>query len=223
MSAEAQQTQQEAQAAQAEATSKKKGAEVEQVEMTDGRKVDFAGKRQLIKDVTVDEAAKTVSVRFDFRNGETRTFTVPESLILRMAGHGASQKIGDETAGVKDIDDMVVAVDDIIARLEKGEWGAERKAGDGFAGSGIVIKAMVEVTKKSVDDIKAWIDAKCEALKCTKQALYASLRNPNSEIGKVIARMELEKKQKEAKYNADDLMSELTGGNTAGGDQAASQ
>jgi len=192
--------------------SKKPATEVENVSMTDGREVPFAGKRKLIKDVTVDDEAKTASVRFDFRNGETRTFAVNGPLLLRFAAHGASQKIGDETAGETDVDDMVMAVDDIIKRLSAGEWGAERKAGGGFAGAGLVVRAVSDVTGKSIDEVKTWIEEKLAALGCTRQALYASLKNPKSAVGQRYSELELEKKSKEAKYNADDLMSELTGG-----------
>jgi len=189
-------------------TSKKAPVEVEVVQMTDGREVGVAGKRRLIKEVV--ESENGAAVRFDFRNGETRQFEVPQSLLYRMAAHGASQKIGDETAGEKDVDDMVLAVDSIIERLSKGEWGAERAAaGSSFAGAGIVVKALVEVTGKSVEEIKAWIDGKIAELNCTRQALYTSLRNPSTAVGKKIAELELEKKSKEAKYDADSLVSEL--------------
>lgn len=190
-------------------TPKKAPAEVEKVAMSDGRTVEFVGKRKLLKEAIVAEDG-SASVRFDFRNGQTRTFEVPQSLFAKFAAHGASQKIGDETAGETDVDDMVVAVDDIISRLNTGEWGAERKAGGGFAGAGIVIRALTEVTGKSVEDVKAWIEDKIKSLGCTRQALYASLRNPSSTIGKKIAELELEKKSKEAKFDADELMSELT-------------
>ena len=48
--------------------------QVETVTMTDGRVVDFAGKRKLLKESSVNADGK-VQVRLDFRNGETRLFT----------------------------------------------------------------------------------------------------------------------------------------------------
>lgn len=183
---------------------KKAPAEVEKVTMTDGRVVEFAGKRKLLKEVVIN--GTSVSVRFDLRNGETRTFEVPQSLLLQFAGHGASQKIGDETAGETDVEDMVLAIDNISARLSEGEWGAERKAGGGFSGAGIVVKALVAVSGKSVEEVKAWIEGKITELKCTRQALYTSLRNPKTAIGQKISELELEKKAKEAKFDADDLV-----------------
>ena len=183
----------------------------EAVELTDGRTVEFAGKRKLRKEVIIEGGA--VSVRFDFRNGETRTFTVPESLLLDCAGHGASQKIGDDVAGVDDIDDMVVGIDAMIARLNAGSWSAERAEGDGFSGASVVIKAIAEVTGKSIDAVKTFLQSKLDQAaakgeKLTRQALYKSFRNPASKTGQVIQRLELEKTSKSS-VNSDDLLGEL--------------
>lgn len=181
--------------------------EVTQVKMSDGRTIGFAGKRKLIKDVLDD------GVRFDFRNGETRTFKIPEDLMLRLAIHGAAQKIGDETAGEEDVDDMVVAVDAMIERLGKGEWGATRAAGDGFSGASVVIRAICEATGKNVDAVKAFLQGKLDAAKAagqslTRQALYASFRQ-SSTVGPIIERLEKDKAKKSASVNADELLGEL--------------
>lgn len=188
-------------------------AERETVVMNDGREVSFAGKRKMIKEVIIENGS--VSVRFDLRNGKTKQFTVPEGMLLQFAGHGASQKIGDETAGVQDIEDIEVAVDTIIERLKAGDWTATREGGasDGFSGASIVIKALCEVTGKSVDTVKAFLQSKLDQAaakgeKLTRQGLYKSFRNPNSKTGQVIARLESEKANKSS-VNADDLLAEL--------------
>ena len=179
-------------------------AEVEQVTMTDGRTVGFAGKRKMVKE-TLEKG-----VRFDFRNGETRTFTIPDSLMTRLAVHGAAQKIGDETAGVEDVEDMVVGVDEIISRLSAGEWGAQRaSAGDSFSGASVVIRAICEATGKSVADVKAFLQKKLDGdPKLTRAALYNSFRNPSSKTGQIIERLEREKRSKTA-VDADALLGEL--------------
>lgn len=182
--------------------------EGESIQMSDGRFVTFAGKRKMLK--TVSEDSK--SVRFDFRNGETREFTIPHGEIAhKLAAHGAAQKIGDETAGVEDLGDMVIAVEAVIDRLHKGEWGATRQAGDSFSGASIVIKAVCEVTGKSVEDVKAFIEKKLASTEgLTRAALYQSFRNPASKTGQVIARLEAEKAAKKGTAaNADELLSEL--------------
>jgi len=182
------------------------------VTMKDGRTVNFAGKRKMSKEIEIKDGK--VTVRFDFVNGESRRFEVPSTLMLQCAGHGASQKIGDEAAGVEDIDDIVVAVDDIITRLNKGEWATARAAGDGFSGASLVIRAIGEVTGKSVEDVKTFLqkkldDAKTKGEELSRRDLYASFRNPASKTGIVIARLEKEKASKASKVNADDLLSEL--------------
>lgn len=183
--------------------------EVQTVTMTDGRKVDFVGKRQMLKSAEVD--GHTVHCRFDFRNGESRTFTVPGHMLGQFAAHGALQKIGDEAAGEKDVDDMVVACDSVMERLHKGEWKAVRAtAGDSFAGASVVIRAIGEVTGKTAGEVKAFLDAKLAANPgLTRRALFASFRNPQSKTGQVIARMEQEKASKQETLHADDLLAEL--------------
>lgn len=196
--------------------------EYEEVKMEDGRTVKFAGKRQIDKTVTVDEAAGTVNVRFDFRNGKTLSIgseDLTPSLQLQALGHGLSQKCGDEAAGEKDIDDIVVAIEDVMTRLKSGDWKVAREAGDSFSGSSVVIKAIGEATGKSAEEVKAFLQGKLDASKAaaeksgvkalTRAELYASFRNPNSKTGKIIARLEAEKAAKAAKVNADELLAEI--------------
>lgn len=197
-----------------EAKTKRVPPEVVTVEMSDGRMVPFTGKAKMLKDVDA-EAGK---VRFDFRNGETRSFDVEGStLLLRLACHGASQKIGDETAGEDDVDDMVLAVDSILERLGRGEWGAVRARGDGFAGASIVLRAMAEATGKPIADVKAFFENKLKAAQVrgetlTRKDLYDSVRKPGTKTGDIIARLENEKKAKAAKFDGDELANELAGG-----------
>jgi hypothetical protein len=162
--------------------------EVMKVKMQDGREVEFVGKRKLLKDVMVDGAA--VKVRFDFRNGETRTFQVPDALLLQFAGHGASQKIGDETAGEDDVDDMTLAVDELITRLNAGEWSA-KKEGGGFGGASVLVKALVEVTKKPIEEVKAFLKKSVEA-GTTYQKLNDAFAEDET-VGPVIKRLKKEK------------------------------
>ena len=63
----------------------KQETQIETVKMDDGRIVDFPGKRQILKSSVIDEQSGTVAVRLDFRNGETRLFTIPGELLLQFA------------------------------------------------------------------------------------------------------------------------------------------
>lgn len=186
--------------------------DVESVEMADGTVVNFAGKRKLIKEVVTE--GKHPGVNFYFRNGESRHFQIPHEMLADFAAHGASQKIGDETAGLDDVEDMVVAVDDIISRLERGEWAARRATGDGFSGASVVIRAICEVTGKSVSDVKEFLQSKLDKAeasghKLTRNMLYASFRNPETKTGSIIARLEQEKMKKDSGVSAADLLAEL--------------
>lgn len=182
---------------------------IETVTLTDGRIVDFAGKRKLLKESFVKDGV--VSIRLDFRNGETRTFTLPSAMVLKFAAHGAEQKLGDEIAGLADIDDAVMAIDALTERLHKGEWGITREA-NGMAGTSVLVRALVEHTGKTVEQIKTFLSAKTQAEK-------VALRN-NPKIKPIVERIEAEKASKKANVNTDALLDELGGTDTAEADVA---
>ncbi len=134
------------------------------VTMTDGRVVQFAGKRRLNKEYLIDETKFEVDeaagiiqigkggikVRLDFLNGETRTLDMPLTLIPQFAGHGGVQKAGDNLASsaaepLSD-DDMVIATDELFAEFAKGSWGKGRaEGGGGVSGASDIIRAIMEV------------------------------------------------------------------------------
>lgn len=177
-------------------------AAAEVVKMEDGREVTFAGKKRMIKTSTIDEAAQAVSVRFDFRNGKVLNFTVPPSLLLKFAAHGAEQKIGDETAGETDVDDAHLAVKDLVERLDKGEWNVARAAG-GFAGTSVLLRALVEFSGKSTEDIAAFLKGKSPA---EKQAMRAS-----PQLQPIVQKLEAEKAAKATKVDVGALFGALSG------------
>ena len=173
--------------------------QVETVTMTDGRVVDFAGKRKLLKESSVNAEGK-VQVRLDFRNGETRLFTLPDALLNKFAAHGAEQKLGDEIAGLNDVEDCVLAVDELIDRLYNGEWSVKREA-NGMAGTSVLVRALVEHTGKTVEQIKQFLSGKSQAEK-------VALRN-NPKIKPIVERIEAEKASKKANVDTDAMLGEL--------------
>ena len=181
----------------------KKEPTINTVTLTDGRIVDFVGKRKLLKasEVTPDGKIQTT---LDFVNGETRTFTIPDALLAKFSSHGAEQKLGDEIAGVDDIEDAVMAIDDLIDRLYNGEWGVARDK-SGLAGASILMRALVESTGKTADEIKKFLSDKTAAQK-------AALRT-NPKIKPIVDRLEAEKAAKSAKkadaVDTDALLNEL--------------
>ena len=171
------------------------------VAMTDGRIVTFAGKRRMLKESAIAEDG-TVSTRFDFVNGRTITFTLPTSLLQKFAAHGAEQKIGDETAGEDDVDDMVLAVEAVVERLGKGEWSA-RTEGSSMSGMSVLLKALVEFTGKTPEEVKAML---ADASHKEKLALRS-----HPPIKVIVDRIEAEKVSKVSNVDVGGLLSKLNG------------
>lgn len=199
-----------------ESKAKKTAAEVEVITMNDGRKVSFVGKRQLNKDYIVENDGAghphSVTATFDFRNGESRRLTVTKHspLLFTYAGHGLVQKAGDETAGEKDVDDMVVNVDAVLARLESGEWYKATRTGDSFAGASLVIRAIMELKGLDQATVKSFLDKKLEQTPGLSRAdLYKSFRNPTSKTAPIIQRLEQEKLLKNTKVDTDEFLEGL--------------
>lgn len=169
------------------------------VTMADGRTVAFNKKQKLIKTSTIEDGV--ISVQLDFVNGETRSFTMPGDLVLRFAAHGAEQKLGDATAGEAEVADAILAVENLIARLEAGDWTVKREAG-AFTGTSILIQALVEASGKPVEDIKAFLANK-------NQAEKLALRRSN-QLKPIIERLEAAKASKsKSTVDTDSLLGEL--------------
>ena len=177
----------------------KQETQIETVVMQDGRAVDFAGKRKLLKESIVGDDG-SVQIRLDFRNGETRLFTLPGNLMARFAAHGAEQKLGDEIAGTEDVEDCVLAVDNLIDRLYNGEWSVKRES-NGMAGTSVLMRALVEHTGKTVEQIKQFLNGKSQAEK-------VALRN-NPKIKPIVDRIEAEKASRKTNVDTDALLGEL--------------
>ena len=177
--------------------------EVEIVTMSDGRKVEFAGKRQLLKTSLSSEEGGP-AVILDFRNGASVRYQIPPTLLERFALHGAEQKLGDETAGTKDVDDMQLDVEALIERLDRGEWSIKREGG-GMAGTSILLKALVEYGGKSVEEVKAYLKDKSHN---DKLAMRGSTRKNKHGVSlkEIVERLESEKLAKGAKVDTDALL-----------------
>ena len=203
----------------AEATTKSK-TEYTEVTLTDGRVVQFAGKRKVLKETIVDKSKievadgvvqfseGAISLRIDFRNGETRTLPLPVSL-----ASSASDPMSE--------DDMVLAIDDLYTTIAKGEWSRTREGGGGgVAGASIVLRAIMEINNvgrpengKPVLDIaavKTYINgllekeaAKPEAERLGRRDFYKAFRNPATALGKRIKELEDAKAAKSVKVDGE--------------------
>jgi len=204
-----------------EQTTAKSKTEYTSVTLTDGRVVNFAGKRKVNKETVVDASkiviegdvmqisAGAISVRMDFRNGETRLLPLPLSLLAQFAGHGGEQKFGDELATTADKplseDDMVIAIDDLNALIQQGKWGAGRAAGaGGVSGASVVVQAICEATGKDLATVKAFLQKKLDSdTGLSRRALYDSFRVAGTKTGVIIKRLEEAKLAKAAVVDAD--------------------
>ena len=173
--------------------------QVEQIAMSDGRTVAFAGKRKAIKNS--DFVNGEVQVRIDFRNGVSKLFTVPSALVHQSACHGGEQKYGDSYAGLEDVDDMIAACEKVQENLAKGDW-TSRVEGSGIAGTSVLARALAELQPtKTMDSIKEWLKSKTQA---DKMALRQS-----SKLKPIIERLEAEKVAKASKVDTGALFAEL--------------
>jgi len=127
------------------------------ITMLDGTVVEFPGKRRLQKS-SIAAADGTLKVRLDFENGEVRILTLRPDMIALYALHGAEQKLGDEISGVDDIDDCVETIDQLMGRLDAGDWRKETTgSGSGMAGASILARALVAVTGQSIAVVRGYL------------------------------------------------------------------
>lgn len=177
---------------------------VEKVKMEDGREVEFVGKRRMLKDSIFEDSTGHPTIRLDFRNGRTVSFRIPETLLLKFAAHGAEQKLGDEVAGYKEdeLDDQVLAVEELVKRLNNGEWNVKREGGS-LAGTSILMKALVEFSggARTPEQVKEFLSGKSQAEKL-------ALRN-SPKIKPIIERIEAERAAKTAHVDTEALLAGL--------------
>lgn len=199
-------------------TTEKTQPVINTVTMDNGDIIEFTGKTKMLKSSKIDAEAGTVVTRLDFINGETRYLNITPSLMLRFAAHGAEQKLGDEIAGVKDVEDAIVGIDELLDRLEKGEWNVKRDA-NGLSGASILMKALIEMTGRAKADVKAFLIGKSHAEK-------VALRT-NSRLKPIIDRLEAEKaataKPKGPQVDTDALLAGLDGGAAEAGTEAVTE
>lgn len=161
------------------------------VTLEDGRVADFGKRTRVLKTPIIDEAAGTISVRFDFVNGAVRHFTLRDDMIARFAAHGASQMIGDTFSTEKDPDDALIAVEEKIDALNAGEWSLRKPASGSQAGTSVIAKAIMEVFGKTAEQTKAFL--------ANKTAAEKSILRNSPKLRPVVERLEAERNAKKAK------------------------
>jgi hypothetical protein len=193
----------------------KKKTEVEKVTMSDGREVEFAGKRKLNKEYNLNEDGTLKNIVLDFRNGVSKTIVIPESLIGQFAGHGALQKYGDELAGIKgadggeaDIDDMVLTIENLDENIQAGKW-STRVPGDGMGGTSVLIQAMVEYSGKTIEKVKEFLKDKDPKFKMALRLNDQRANAAGETMASIVKKIEAAKAAKGAKVNTDKALDDL--------------
>lgn len=147
--------------------------EGETIEMSDGRKVTFAGKRNIQQTMYFDKDGRWTHNQIDFRFETSEvypenTIKVPrpaDDFIVQVgdeprigleqyAAHGAKQKHGDLAAGAKGKDGQETTVEDLYDAIKRGVdsfydegiW-SERREASGLAGTSVLLRAMVMYSK----------------------------------------------------------------------------
>jgi hypothetical protein len=196
---------------QEEVTGSKASKAVTKVKMDDGSEVEFVGKRRQLKEAIFDKDGRWTGIVMQYINGKTLEFVAPERdaklkngnyAIDQFAAHGALQKFGDATAGYKDneLDDAIIAAERTMERVSEGEWAVEREGGS-FAGTSILILALVEHTGKTYEALKEWLKTK------TKEQKDA-MRN-SDKLRPIVQKLEAERAAKSAHVDTQELFAEL--------------
>ena len=95
---------------------------------------------------------------------------------------------------------MTLDVDALHERLQSGDWTTKREGG-GMGGTSVLMKALMELSGKTVEQVKAFLTGKSQA---EKMALRSS-----SQLKSIVDRLEAEKMSKAAKVDTAALLAEL--------------
>lgn len=99
-------------------------------------------------------------VDFVFSNGETRSVVIadlPAAIVTNLVLHGVSQKVGDSYAGQETVDNCIEKADELIKRLNEGDWKTVRAAG-GSKRSSMVLEAFARASGRTTDECREIFD-----------------------------------------------------------------
>lgn len=187
----------------AQATSAgKKPTEYDHITMEDGTTKAFPKTYRVIREMVTNGHGPAIAVHF--RNGQSLYMKVPEHLVHAAAAAGYSSKTVDaallqkvEGGGKLDDDDLFEAVSERHAALSRAgsDWNATR--GEGVAGAGIVVRAIMRVKKQSQEQVReylarALVEQQAKNPAFTLQALYAALAKSKA-LAETIAALKAER------------------------------
>lgn len=137
--------------------------------------------------ITVISSGDAVSVDLNDLN---------DDIMLKLARHGLTQKVGDSYAGAEEGEILELA-GNVIGRLKAGEWGVERTGGGPRTTQ--LAEALAAATGKTVDECAERLDSMEDD---EKKALRAH-PHIKGELAKIKAAKAAEAAEKAAKESAD--------------------
>lgn len=170
-----------------------------EITFSDGTKQKFGKRTKSVKAVNVE--AQTVT--FYVRNGQAYVFDlakVSPEILIRLALHGAAQKIGDSAASLEEEGDIFEAIEETGERVTRGEWDAERAKGE-FSGISDLIRAVMAVTGKDAETVRA-------TLKKMSPAEKTQLKG-NSKVKTELDRIHQEKLEKLGPADGESLLAKF--------------
>lgn len=149
---------------------------------------EFAARDKVKKLSEVREDGAVV-IKFLFRNGEAREaiFAPGHPVLGRAAQHGLDQKLGDDFAGVADIEDCIEAFEQMAERLQAGEWTAPAAAGSA-SGVSLLAAALMELTGKTKEQVR-------DALKALTPKVKSAL-SEDPAVAPIIGRIKAERESR---------------------------
>ena len=176
-------------------------AETLKVSLSTGEQVEFSERQKVHKRGQVNEDG-SVTVDFAFKNGEVRTFRMTpfHPLFGRAALHGLNQKFGDIFAGIDDVEDMVEAFEEQAKTLTDNNW-AEKRGGEGIAGTSVLARALMAITGQTKEQVKAFLSPLTAAEKMALRAVEP--------IASKVREIEAERTKKASKVDVSGLLAKL--------------
>lgn len=152
------------------------------------------------KTVTCDGV--TGRVQFDFMDGTTQRYglnDLSEEMVIRLAVHGLSQKLGDTYAGATSVKEAKGMVEELFTAMVNGDWTIK---GERTGTGGILAEALSVVTGQP-------LEACAEKLREMEEEQTKALKK-NPQIKAVIAEINLERAKAKAKATATDEGEDLS-------------
>lgn len=111
--------------------------------------------KKLTKEIT------DTGVSIEFANGETLALQfadLSEDIKFRLMAHGASQKLGDASAGTETVEEAIAETKKVLERLIAGDWKSVRES-SGSPKIGLLVEALARLTSRDIAECREVVEA----------------------------------------------------------------